>query len=443
MKNLRKIIVGSLSISLIVLLIVSLNIINVYGVTYTDDLIPTMTSNTAPLGIASASSEYSTFYHAAFQAFNDVDNEYGWGAANGTTTGWLAYEFPSNKIIRKYTLMSRKNSVTYATESPKNWTFEGYDGTNWVVLDTRTNITNWQMSVKKEFEFSNNTSYKKYRINVTANNGHASYLAIGEMEMMEEIITIPDAPTNLSAKAADSQITLEWDAVDGAASYNIKRATASGAEVTIATDVYDTSYTDTGLTNGTTYYYVVSAVNSEGESGNSDEVNATPVGTPTLTASAGDTQVTLTWNAVAGATGYNVKRAGAAGGSYTTIQSNFSGTSYTDTGLTNGTTYYYVVSAVNTGGESPNSNEVPATPQKPDGNRAILVVTMVNGSEKEYDLTKAEVDAFINWYDNKTNGTGKAYYTISKNYNLGPFSNRKDNIVFDKIMNFEVMEYNQ
>lgn len=81
-----------------------------------------------------------------------------------------------------------------------------------------------------------------------------------------------------------------------------------------------------------------------------------------LTATAGNAQVVLNWSAVSGATSYTVKRTNVSGGSYTTIASGTTSTSYTDTGLTNRSTYYYVVSAVNTGGESVPSSEVSATP---------------------------------------------------------------------------------
>jgi len=84
-----------------------------------------------------------------------------------------------------------------------------------------------------------------------------------------------------------------------------------------------------------------------------------------LTATAGNNQVTLNWNAGPSGTVYNIKRSTVMGGSppgtYTTIQSNVSGNSYIDTTATNGTTWYYVISAV-TYGESPNSNEVSAHP---------------------------------------------------------------------------------
>jgi carboxypeptidase T len=89
----------------------------------------------------------------------------------------------------------------------------------------------------------------------------------------------------------------------------------------------------------------------------------TAPGTPgALAATAGDAQIGLTWTAVSGATAYRVHRALTSGGPYTTIRSNVAGASYTDTGLTNGTTYYYVVTATNGAGEGPNSNEASAAP---------------------------------------------------------------------------------
>jgi hypothetical protein len=85
--------------------------------------------------------------------------------------------------------------------------------------------------------------------------------------------------------------------------------------------------------------------------------------TPTgLTATAGDNQVALSWNASSGATSYNVKRSTTSGSGYATIASPTTA-SYTDTTVANGTTYYYVVSAVNGGGESANSSQVSATPK--------------------------------------------------------------------------------
>ncbi|HVN19645.1 MAG TPA: glycoside hydrolase family 44 protein [Dongiaceae bacterium] len=100
-------------------------------------------------------------------------------------------------------------------------------------------------------------------------------------------------------------------------------------------------------------------------SGGSGGGGGTPPTTPSgLTATAGNQQVSLTWTASSGATGYNVKRGTASGGPYSTIASP-SANSYTDTSVTNGTTYYYVVSAVNSSGESGNSSQASGTPNAP------------------------------------------------------------------------------
>uniref|UniRef100_UPI00403EFEA4 glycoside hydrolase family 6 protein n=1 Tax=Paenibacillus sp. KS-LC4 TaxID=2979727 RepID=UPI00403EFEA4 len=182
--------------------------------------------------------------------------------------------------------------------------------------------------------------------------------------------TAPLAPAALTATAGNAQVSLSWTASAGATSYNVKRAlNAAGPFTTVAANVSGTSYVNTGLTNGTAYYYVVSAVNAVGESANSAVKSAVPVAGATapaaptaLTATAGDAQISLSWTASAGATSYNVKRALSAAGPFTTVAANVSGTSYTNTGLTNGTTYHYVVSAVNAAGESANSAVASATP---------------------------------------------------------------------------------
>ncbi|MEK4993257.1 hypothetical protein [Paenibacillus sp. FSL H7-0918] len=85
----------------------------------------------------------------------------------------------------------------------------------------------------------------------------------------------------------------------------------------------------------------------------------------------------------------------------------------------------------------------PTEPSSPEpSDRAILVVTMTNGLEKEYDLPMSEVEAFINWYDARDAGRGPGLYGIDKHTNnKGPFSKRKDYFVFDKILTFEVSEY--
>ncbi|WP_196427511.1 fibronectin type III domain-containing protein [Paenibacillus macerans] len=402
------------------------------------------------------------------------------------------------------------------------------------------------------------------------------------------VFTAPSAaplPTTINwIRSGDQIVKLEW-AATGAESYNVKRATSPGGPYILLTNVKGTSYSDTAVTNGTTYYYVVSAVNRAGESANSPEKGIKPeatkytgglldwlalkvgtsVSSPTsttrnltdnntstytdissgnfvwytfsspveisaviakytgtvavefydannnllhkydllnndgvqtlpspvqgvsiialkytkgtyatiyewnvfgkggetpspqeplsLTATAGNKKVNLTWSGAGkDVTSFNVKRATVSGGPYDVIDTVTSDTyNYTDSNVTNGTTYYYIVTAVTAAGESGNSNEASATPKgdvvnPPDpgqeGERALLRLILINGIEKEYDLSMTEVNAFINWYEERANGSGTAMFAIDKHdNNKGPFVNRKDYVFFDKIITFEVNAY--
>ena len=168
-------------------------------------------------------------------------------------------------------------------------------------------------------------------------------------------------PSGLTAIPGNTQVSLTWLASVGAVSYNVKRGTSNGGPYTTVRNVATNSCTDTGLTNGTNYYYVVSAINSSGqETADSSQVSATPTaltGAPAppvgVTATAIPIRkIALTWNASATATSYKAYRSKASTGPYSKIAEGISSTSYTDSGLINKTTYYYVITAVNPNGES-------------------------------------------------------------------------------------------
>src|SRR6201994_4336510 len=181
----------------------------------------------------------------------------------------------------------------------------------------------------------------------------------------------PAAPTSLTATPGNSQASLVWSSSQSATSYDVMRSTTAGGPYAQVATAASPSYTDNTVKNGTTYHYVVTAVNADGQSGDSPEATVTPdptITTPAvpggLAVTAGNAQVSLSWTASSGATSYHVKRATASGGPYTQVGAPTSAM-YTDASLVNGTKYYYVVSALNSAGESANSVQVSGTPSAP------------------------------------------------------------------------------
>lgn len=173
-----------------------------------------------------------------------------------------------------------------------------------------------------------------------------------------------------------------------------------------------------------------------------------PLAPTSLSATAGNSKIDLSWAGTT-TTGssiyYNVKRSETEGGPYTIVATT-SAITYTDESVTNGTTYYYVVSSVVNGNESIESNEASATPtaaadpNQPTGNHALLIITIVTGERKEYEMTMDKINDYITWYNSKA--ASSPTYVIEKDYNKASFTSRKDYIAYDQISNFEVNEYN-
>jgi fibronectin type 3 domain-containing protein len=220
-------------------------------------------------------------------------------------------------------------------------------------------------------------------------------------------------PANLVATAGDGVVTLNWTPSAGATGYHVKRGTASGGPYTQVAAPTTAGYSDSGVTNGTTYYYVVSAMNPAGESENSPQVSATPniprpLSPTILSATPGNAMVTLVWTVSTTATGYNVKRATTSGGPYTQLATATT-TTYTDSSVTNGVTYYYVISAFNAGGESANSAEASAIP-------AIPVVPL---APTNLTATPGDTTVSLTW----SASTGATSYHVKRaTINGGPYT---------------------
>ncbi len=173
----------------------------------------------------------------------------------------------------------------------------------------------------------------------------------------------PPAPAGLTAQPLNAQVALSWEAVPGAERYTVKRALKrDGRGVAIASGIAAPPYTDTTVSNGTTYFYSVAAVNAAGEGVDSAAVEAVPIDPPRppvgLTAVQTRAAVTLSWSPAKQATSYTVKRGSAKGGPYATVASRLTQPSYKDDHVSPGTTYYYVVHSVHGKLGGPRSAEV-------------------------------------------------------------------------------------
>ena len=220
----------------------------------------------------------------------------------------------------------------------------------------------------------------------------------------------PVAPSGVSAVAGNASVALSWSAVSGATSYRVLRGTTSGGPYSLVGSPSGTGFGDAGLVNGTTYYYVVRSFDGTLESANSSQVSATPVAPPSgpaaptgLNATAGNGSVTLSWNAVSGATSYRVHRSVTSGGSYALVGSP-TGTTYPDNGLTNGTTYYYVVRSYDGSVESANSSQVSATPAgSGSGNPSLPAVGLALALDAQVAATQYANGAAVTlWQDSSS-----------------------------------------
>jgi fibronectin type 3 domain-containing protein len=242
-------------------------------------------------------------------------------------------------------------------------------------IETSTNDVNWTTAVDATTNAIQGTTTDSFsasaryvRVTVTGVTPSGGWAAFYECKVFGTPQTT-GAPGGLAATPVSSQqINLNWADQAGAVGYNLKRSTNNGGPyTTIAADVKGLSYSDAGLDGSTTYYYIVTAVNGGGESGDSIQASATTPaaalsGAPTgLAALPGHNQVLLNWDESAEADSYIVKRGTVNGGPYSVL-ANPTANTYLDTTAVNGTTYYYVVTVTNSVGESVNSSQVVAAP---------------------------------------------------------------------------------
>lgn len=199
-------------------------------------------------------------------------------------------------------------------------------------------------------------------------------------------------PESLKATAKSGRVDIKWKDSEEAAVYQIKRSTVSGGPYTTIGTTALTRYSDSTVVDGTAYYYVVSAESASARSMNSSQTRAVPYTAPDGAPSAptggvveaASGQVMLRWDVVSGATGYTVKKATAYNGPYTQVAET-KRAAFTDSNVSNGTAYYYVITANNPFGEGPDSEPLIATPS-----RVIIVAQDGSG---EYRTVQEAINA--------------------------------------------------
>ncbi len=229
------------------------------------------------------------------------------------------------------------------------------------------------------------TNGTSYTFTVTATNAAGTGPASNSLSATPR--TVPGAPTLNTASPGDTQVSLAWTAPasDGGSVITGYLATASPGGATCSTSGA-TLCTVTGLTNGISYSFSVTATNAAGNGPASNSLSATPTATPTSpgaptlnTATPGDTQVALSWSAPASdggsvITGY-MATASPGGATCSTT----GGTICTVGGLTNGVSYAFTVTATNAIGTGPASNSLSATPRTVPGAPTLNTATPGNG----------------------------------------------------------------
>ena len=192
-----------------------------------------------------------------------------------------------------------------------------------------------------------------YRVKACNDAGLSPYSNIVSGQVKTVAQQKPSTPVvKIGHSASSGKPMLTWNAVSGATSYKVYRATSQKGTYSLLGTVTATSYTNTGAKAGVTYYYKVKAVNSAGESAYSNVVSGkTTVTTLTMGHSSTSGKPQLTWKAVSGAASYRVYRATAKNGAYSVINTTKALT-YTNVGAALGTTYYYKVEALNASGKS-------------------------------------------------------------------------------------------
>ncbi|HXB12988.1 MAG TPA: T9SS type A sorting domain-containing protein, partial [Bacteroidia bacterium] len=170
--------------------------------------------NVATGGTATANNNYGG--NDAMYAFDGDTVINGWGSASGGLPAWLAYDFGTgnSKIINEYSIFCSSQMTGgwgSASYDPQIWTFEGFNGTTWIILDAQID-NNPVQDIWKNYRFANSTAYQMYRINIS-NTQDGSYAMVTELRMGLSNVTNHNCGNQLFIAANDTSqkpFTYQW-----------------------------------------------------------------------------------------------------------------------------------------------------------------------------------------------------------------------------------------
>ena len=288
------------------------------------------------------------------------------------------------------------------------------------------------------------TNGLEYKYVVTVSN------TIGESGDSNEVSCIPMGPLNppelLTGTYISSQVTLSWNPPTSNGgipvhTYDVYRTTDLGSPFTlIGQNSSLTGYVDTTVINGYTYYYQVTGEHDFLVSDVSNTFQITPVGPSTpplgLIAAYTDATVILNWSIPLSDGGfaisnYNVYRSQVQGGPYSLVGSSTT-ISYVDSTATNGETYYYVIKAENSAGESEQSNE------------QRITLLLVPDAPFSLQVTSGNHFVHITWSEPDGKGNPILNYTV---YRAEPYKRYEvvgytTNLFFNDTTVLNSVEYN-
>ncbi|KAF2335535.1 fibronectin type III domain-containing protein [Flavobacterium daemonense] len=298
----------------------------------------------------------NTTYYYRVRAFNGScissnSNTITYATPVAPTTPTMAATPVTGNACTQFTL--NWNTVANATSYTVQWSTTAANFSP--ILGTASNVTTTNYTITG---LTSGTSYR-YRIAAVNGCGTSGYV-IGDVTPTGSVLSAPTNPSSNTVLC--SQFNVTWTAVAGATSYEVQSATDAGFTTGVATftGITTNSFTITGLTSLMTYYYRIRAINGCGNSAYAPGPasvtmnSALPAAPGSVTSSnVYCTEFTMNWAASVGAVDYTVERATNAGFTTGLVSvGGITGTSYTFTGLTVTTAYYYRVYARNGCGKS-------------------------------------------------------------------------------------------